>query len=196
MTSKSAANVLRKAESGLAKLATDAATERGYDLAEELLRVARTLAAMADKLEGSPAHPQGNGAAPSVASAPARSEDGDDEALDAPVFARHEDFLIKTAKSRGDGNSYEHKAPRSAVDALLASISEKATKKGEFKTGRVFPLIDATGEKMPSYQGYLALRWLRQIGLIQRVGRQRYLMAPGRDPVSSVEAAWESLQQR
>jgi hypothetical protein len=187
MTRASAATVLRNAETEIARLSTQAATERDYDTAEMLLGIARDLAAKSVRLDDSA--PQ---AAPGMPPASGDPGDGDD---DAPAFEREGDNLVKTGKSRA-GQTYEHKAPRSSVDALLAAISAKLTKSGEFRTSRILPLMDTDGRKLPVYQGYLALRWLRQIGLVHRVGRERYQMVPQKDAVTYVESSWRSLHQR
>ncbi len=120
---------------------------------------------------------------------------GDDEGGDEPIFEREGEDLVKRGKSR-DGSNYEHKAPWSSVEALLKAIEAKQNKDGEFRTGRVFPLVGADGKKLPVYHGYLGLRWLRQIGLVSRVARQRYRIDLGKDAVSYVSAAWEGLHQR
>ena len=207
MLPQRAADVLHSAEGDIAALANQATKDRDYDLAERLLGVARQLAATADRLAASPKAPPhehhgSNGrlhVPPAAAPAAAPSSPGDDaeDGDDAPHFERDGDTLVKRGKSKSlAGAAYEHKAPRAAIDTLLRAIRAASNKKGEFRTSRIFPLQDKDGRKLPVYQGYLALRWLRQIGLVDRVARQRYKLDPERDPVSYVEDSWQSLPQR
>jgi hypothetical protein len=198
MKSERAASVLRRAESEIAKLATEAAADRDYDNAERLLGVARQLAATVQKLSGVEPHaPVSSNGASSVSHVRgSRVVDDGDERDDEPQFERDGDDLIKRGKSKSDARAYEHKAPRSVIEILLQAIRDSANKKGEFRTSRIFPLQDSNGRDVPVYQGYLTLRWLRQIGLVERVARQRYKLDPARDAVSCVDAAWQSLQQR
>ena len=190
-----AAKLLRETESKIAGLSTDAAKARDYDTAEKLLGIARQLAATADRLATPPVVSASAAGAPQALSGPVVDDEAD-SGTDTPVFEREGNELVKTGNSNNDAKSYEHKAPRSAVDALLRAIKEGATKKGEFRTSKIFPLVEPDGRKLPGYQGYLCLRWLRQIGLVRRIGRQRYQFIEGHDPVTTVESAWHSLHQR
>jgi hypothetical protein len=194
MIKQAAAEILRNAEAEVAKLSNKAATARDYDAAELLLGIARNLSATADRLS-KPAPEPGMPPMPIEPAQPVEDEDPD-AAEDAPVFERDGDDLVKTGQSKTDSKTYEHKAPRHTIDILIKSIQEKTNKKGEFRTNRILPLLGEEGRKLPGYQGYLCLRWLRQLGLVQRVGRQRYQLTPGKDFVSSVETAWHSLHQR
>lgn len=195
MAKRSVSDILQGAESDIADLATEASKGRDYEQVERLIAIARQLAAMATRFDAAAAPSASVGAAEPSASASVELSKGDDGDEDAPVFERDGNELLKTGKSK-EGNVYEHKAPRQTIDALLRAIAGKSTKRGEFRTSRIFPLLDAEGRKLPTYQGYLCLRWLRQIGLVQKIARQRYQMVDGRDPASTVETAWESLHER
>jgi hypothetical protein len=203
MVRERAAVIVRRAEGEIGKLATAAFEERDYDTAELLLGIARNLGGTAARLDGSRGAEVENGTAPRrgglLEGGAGGQENGaggeEDEGEDAPVFERDGAELIKTGRSR-DGKTYEHKAPRSTVDAMLRAVGAKAKKDGEFRTGRVFPLLDGEGRKLPVYQGYLVLRWLRQIGLVSRVARQRYRIDLGKDAVAYVSSAWEGLHSR
>jgi hypothetical protein len=198
MLEKQAADVLRHAEAAVAALATEAAGERSYDSAERLLGIARQLAASAQALAALATKSQGaNGAAEHRTPLTSAVAVSDGEESDGPLqFERDGDDLIKRGKSKSGEKGYEHKAPRSVIEGLVETIRTSANKKGEFLTGRIFPLQDAAGRDIPNYQAYLALRWLRQIGLVERVARQRYKMNATIDPVSSIEAAWQALSPR
>ena len=190
------AEILRAAESEIAELVTNAVRDRAYAEVERLIAVARQLAIAAARFEQTDSSALTDiTEATAAVDSPANSTLGDESDDDAPIFERDGDDLIKTGKAK-EGKVYEHKTPRKTVDILLRTIADKSTKRGEFRTSRVFPLLDGEGRKLPAYQGYLCLRWLRQIGLVQRIARQRYQMVEGVDPSESVEVAWKSLNQR
>lgn len=189
--------ILGRAEEAIARLASQAAEARDYPAAEQLLGIARNIAALAGRLTAA----KSDGSPETFVSAPEEpgfdgDTDGSDASDDSPVFEREGQNLVKVGGSKTDGKTYEHKAPRATVDVLVRRIGESRNKRGEFRTSRVFPLVDASGRKLPGYQGYLCLRWLRQVGLVQRVGRQRYQVAGDRDLVSSIDAAWGALHER
>ena len=187
-----AVKILEEAEQRLATLAAEAAGSRNYALAEQLLGCARQLAAASQRFCGNAAtlkastSPEGEGAGHDAVS------DDDDN----PLFERSGMDLVKMGKGKQDGPGYEHKAPKHVVELLLKSVAAKATKRGEFRTSRIFPLVDDDGRKLPAYQGYLVLRWLRHIGLVQRVARQRYQIVSDRDPATSIDTAWQALVER
>ena len=66
-----------------------------------------------------------------------------------------------------------------------------------FNGGKLFPLKDAaTGSDIPDYQGYVALAWLAQLGIVKQHGRRSgYTLAPGERVVELVGAAWAALPE-
>lgn len=202
-TAKAASDVLHRAEVELAKIATSAASERDYAFASKLLALAQNLAATAKQLgptDNADASPAKNGQSEpksSSAKAPSTLPDaGDETTAGYPKFERENDQLVKLGLSKSDNSIYEHKCPRRTVDLLVDAIRRSATKKGEFRTDRILPLTDDTGAEIPAYQAYLSLAWLRQIGVVNRVARQRYSLAPNVDISSTIEASWNALHQR
>jgi hypothetical protein len=111
-----------------------------------------------------------------------------------PRFARNGNDLVKIGWSKREGGEYRHRAPRSAVDLLVRAIEKEGTSSGRFTTDGLFPVIDPSdGSELPGYQGYLVLRWLREIGLISTAGRSEYIVEAEGSLQDAVEQAWEAL---
>lgn len=108
-----------------------------------------------------------------------------------PRFERHGDRLVKVGWSKRDAAEYVHKASRVAVDAVVAALMTIAKK--SFTMEEILPLRDKDGADVPSYQAYLVIAWLRQLGVVERLGNDGY--AAQRDRLCSgvVESEWNSL---
>jgi hypothetical protein len=69
-------------------------------------------------------------------------------------------------------------------------------KKGEgtlFVADDLFPLKNAVYEEYPSYQSYLALNWLRNVGVIRKKGREGYVLKPNAAAPEEIERLWTDL---
>jgi hypothetical protein len=63
-----------------------------------------------------------------------------------------------------------------------------------FSMDDVMPLTDpADGSELPTYQIYVALAWLRSVGLIEQHGRQGYSVRKGVNLSTKVDEEWNSL---
>jgi hypothetical protein len=111
-----------------------------------------------------------------------------------PTFRRDGDKLVKIGWSKKSREEYEHRAPMQAVTSLLSTITKKVGAGEYFRAPDVFPLVTDTGEQLPDYQGYLVLKWLHGIGLIQKKGRDLYALTPGKDHTKEIDSAWEALE--
>jgi hypothetical protein len=90
-----------------------------------------------------------------------------------PRFQRRGDELVKVGWSKKDRREYHHRAPKRAVEALLAAIQRLAPDGSVFTSDQFQNLQDpATGNVFPSYQLFVALAWLRQLELVQQHGRK------------------------
>ena len=110
-----------------------------------------------------------------------------------PQFLRDGDRLVKRAWSKKERAPYEHKAPREVVQALVESIRKRKGEGKLFQAADVMPLTNAKHEDYPSYQSYLALFWLREIGLIRRKGREGYVLRPKTATTERLSQAWDAL---
>jgi hypothetical protein len=122
-----------------------------------------------------------------------RPRNGDSRRPIYPQFFRDGDRLVKIAWSKKERRPYEHKAPQAIVQALLNKVRKKKGEGKVFEAVDVLPLTNAAGEEYPSYQSYLALAWLRHIGVVNKKGREGYVVKPNAATVEKIEQAWASL---
>ena len=122
-----------------------------------------------------------------------RSRSGDSRRPIYPQFFRDGDRLVKIAWSKKERRPYEHKAPQAIVHALLNKVRRKRGEGKVFEAAEVLPLTNAGGEEYPSYQSYLALAWLRHIGVVNKKGREGYVIKPNAATAEKIEQAWASL---
>lgn len=179
-TVERARHVLARAEAELRELVSSAAASGEYTSVVHVASWARTIA----ELVRSPGH-----GAPSVENAPkaattsarARAASAPTQKLETrassarqyPRFFKSVDRLVRVAWSRSSRQEYEHKAPL----AVVARVSEALATVGDggrvFTTDDLMPvLID--GVPVPSYQVYLVLALLKQVGLLEQHGRSGY----------------------
>lgn len=110
-----------------------------------------------------------------------------------PRFVMENSDLVKIGWSKSERAEYRHRAPQSAVVQVAAAIVKLAGPSGSFVAEALFPVIDARdGTNVPDYQGYLALRWFRQLELVEQQGRTGYRV---RAPGELVEAVKKQLKQ-
>jgi hypothetical protein len=110
-----------------------------------------------------------------------------------PRFFRQGDQLIRVAWSKRDKKEYQHKAPYSTIQ-LLAEAMAKAGRDGRvFSTDQILPIKDADGNDVPSYQAYVGIAFMKQVGLIDQHGRQGYSIPQLADFQANVESAWRNL---
>jgi len=112
-----------------------------------------------------------------------------------PRFMRRGDELVKIGWSKSDRTEYQHRAPRHAVDAVVTRINDLAAMGEAFPSEKISPLKDTqTGGVFPTYQIFVALGWLRKLGLVKQEGRKSgYTIRRDRSLVEEVALAWETL---
>lgn len=115
---------------------------------------------------------------------------------DYPRFEREGDKLVKIGWSKKDRREYEHRAPRDAVFGLAERLSTTVKPGSVFTMDAEMPFRDASGAEMPSYQAYLALAWLREIGMVEQRGKDGYSLTNGHLDLSSVGMAWDAVRIR
>ena len=60
----------------------------------------------------------------------------------------------------------------------------------------ILPLFSKVGAEAPSYQVYLALAWLQNVGVITGNGRGGYLADSGGISDANLETLWQSLPEQ
>lgn len=118
------------------------------------------------------------------------------KAAEFPRFERDGDKLVKIGWSKRDERVYEHRAPREIVFLVTTAISTKGRPKAIFTMDQVLPVNDNAGNEVPSYQAYLALAWLRSIGVVQRRGKDGYALTNGALETSQLQRLWKSVPDR
>jgi hypothetical protein len=114
-----------------------------------------------------------------------------------PQFVREGDSLVKIGWSKSEGRTYEHKAPRGVLRALVQALVRVGSGGERFTVEALLPLRDtAAGSDIPDYQTYLTLAWLRTVGLVTQHGRQGYSLPAGSDIERESERQWAELKAR
>jgi hypothetical protein len=113
---------------------------------------------------------------------------------DYPRFARDGERLVKIAWSKRERAEYEHRAPRHVVQNLIDAVRKKKGEGKLFEAADILPVKDsATRQEIPSYQTYLALAWLRHVGLISKKGRDGYVLKSAATSPDRIAELWEGL---
>jgi hypothetical protein len=112
-----------------------------------------------------------------------------------PAYERRRNLLVKVGWSKKSRQEYEHKAPREVIDGMLAALEGRAGSPS-FAVEELGDVRGLGGEAAPSYQVYLVLGWLREIGVLHRRGRANYELANGRVNRDVVEQAWGAMRER
>jgi hypothetical protein len=111
-----------------------------------------------------------------------------------PQFARDGERLVKTAWSKRERAEYEHRAPRHVIQNLIDAVRKKKGEGKLFETADILPVKDsATRQEIPSYQIYLALAWLRHVGLVSKKGRDGYVLKSAATSPERIAELWEGL---
>ncbi len=210
-----AREALQECESRLRGLLADAAAAGDYDAALELTEWARHVASLrrvSPHVDQTPVNADGVGCdqddgnalllprVPTHTATPGRRQSAirrsrrrrKPAARTYPKFVRLNEDLHKIGWSKKAKKEYEHKAPREVVDLLAERLVEVGTSGELFTTEDIFPLGRHDDSEIPSYQAYLALAWLRALGVLVQHGRQGYTLAT--TPIKPlIEAAWAKL---
>jgi hypothetical protein len=200
-----AAEIIREAETKMRDLLTEAAAVACYDLVVRIASWARSLSELKadilpsgnDKAE-TPAEPA-SGEAP--VPPPLRKVDHLDLSRKRkptyPKFFRDSETLVKIGWSKVQRSEYEHKAPLSVLSDLTAAIQEAGAKKRILSMESLLPLKSSrSGAEVPSYQVYLCLACLRELGILKKHGRHGYTVAPKVDLPSKALELFQKLPEQ
>jgi len=110
-----------------------------------------------------------------------------------PKFERDGDRLVKIGWSKKDRRTYEHRAPKSVVIAVIDQIAAGVKPGRVFTMEQLMPFRDADGQDIPAYQPYLVLKWLQHVGAVKKKGKDGYVAQGGALEGSSIGSAFEIL---
>src|SRR3972149_6531370 len=187
-TTKQAIEVLAGAEKRLRELVGTAAAGGDYKAAEQVMAWARALGELVSDPSLTETFPL-----PSRELPPARRSRRTPAKGDYPRFFRRGDDLIKIGWSKKKREEYEHKTPRRVLVALANAIARRSNNGKVFETDELFPLKDDDGSEFPGYQSYVALAWLRTLGLVEQRGREGYKVVSPATLGARVGEAWNSV---
>ena len=112
-----------------------------------------------------------------------------------PRFERDGDKLVKIGWSKKSREEYEHRAPRAAVEAFTQFLASKVPTGEKFLIEDLLPVGNGADGELPSYQVYLTLAWLRELGAVKKVGREGYILQ--KDTVNGgLDELWEQTEAR
>jgi hypothetical protein len=101
---------------------------------------------------------------------------------------------VKVGWSKKDKTEYEHRCPKNVLSCLVSAFLSVGGSGKRFSMDEVIPLTDPTdGAELPTYQIYVALAWLRSLGLVEQHGRQGYSIRKGVSLAAKVDDGWNSL---
>jgi len=196
---ESGKQILAKAEESLRKLVAEAAEGGQYDAVVTLADWAKALRELGSVSKSPMAEPKSvRSAPPPVASLPPKAGRNGraGRAKKYPQFFREKDSLVKVAWSKSSRLEYEHKAPWPVTLQLVSAVADRIARSHLISMEQVLPLRNSDGEEVPSYQSYLCLAWLRELGLVRQHGRQGYSVKPRIDLRREATMAWEALSAR
>lgn len=191
---------LTQAEIKLREAAAKAAGAGDYDSLATITRWAKALSSLVGEV-GSPepiGKPSGENGQGEVASAikPSRGKSGGRGrgAPADPVYRRDSDFLVKKAQSRKTRGEYEHRAPAEVVFIVAECLADWRSAKKLLTADQLLEAYTKRKGAAVSYQVYVALGWLVQMGLVRRHDRSGYSVPSPSTIVSDVKKAWTALE--
>ena len=202
-----ALELIAACEAEIKQLIQGALAERRYEEIPQLASLASHLAVAASGIAATAAHVGQSGDEKVVAAvSDARMQEGAQDAevkakarhrrADAyPRFERQGDRLVKIGWSKKDRAEYEHKAPLVAVEAVIEAIDQVTGKGAYLRVEDILPVKQKDEEEVPSYQVYLVVAWLREIGAIERLGNDGYRVQGDRASLD-VQALWNQTPER
>lgn len=114
-----------------------------------------------------------------------------------PRFARRGDKLIKTGWSKKNKSEYEHASPQTSVFAFAAHLCSHTRPGRMFTVETLMPVPDPESHsEIPGYQIYMALGWFREIGAIEKHGRDGYVANKDMLAAEQLGQRWVSLPTR
>lgn len=196
--------ILSDAETALKGLIAQELEVGRYSQVTRLVRIVETLSGLAETMAG-PSPPKANVIAERTKRADAvsvRRSSMDatgrrsSKASQYPKFARSDNRLVKTGWSKKNREEYEHRVPREAVEAFARSLWSNMEPGRPFTMEEVLPVYDASGDKLPDYQVYLALAWLRNEDAIRKVGRNGYVLSIPTMDSEMFDTLWNRLPEQ
>ncbi len=197
-TISQAIGIVRRAENDIRQLILRYVDEGDYENVRILANWAQQLRQMSQNNVSSSPSTENSQSLPAVPSGPRKSRRKlakvNATKNEYPKFFRDSDELVKIGWSKKQKSEYRHKAPRDVILMVAKTLQQKGASVERFTFEELLPLHDPkTQAELPSYQGYLALAWLRKEKLIVQHARQGYSLLPDTNLTDAVEERWKLL---
>ena len=195
MKSISANQVLRDCEQSLRTLLSAAVAVGDYAEVQKLANLASAVSVLA--AENTPIPELLKAVAPSGKTEKLSVRPREPAKENYPQFFRRGEELVKVGWAKKEKRKYHHRAPWRVVLATSAAVRQIGIKGGSFTGEALLPLKDAeSGETLPSYQVYVALAWMKHLGLVKSIGqRGGYILAVDKPLDAVLTAAWPALPE-
>lgn len=188
--------VLLAAEQGLRALVEKAARDGRYDEVVQLAEAAQQLRRLAEAPADLGPHSRpAEEAKPTNSNKRSASSIKQTKGTGFPKFEVDGDRLVKIGWSKRERSEYQHKTSREAALCTFLQLGKEATTE-PFRMEDQLPVLMADGTAVPTYQSYLVLAWLRQLGWVEKVGKDSYRWAEIEVDETSFKSAWESTIRR
>jgi hypothetical protein len=184
---QSVSKILREAEGAIRTLIGKAADDQKYDDIVVLVHLARQLNELsarsiestksitaASRASAPAARSEVAASLPAKRGSRARIQGGIPQAKRYPVFSTTDERLIKLGWSKKNRAEYEHRAPKASVGIVHEAIKAIGANGKPFEVEALSPLVTSDSQEIPGYQVYMAIGWLRDLGAVQKSGRNRY----------------------
>lgn len=110
-----------------------------------------------------------------------------------PRFVRDGHRLVKVGWSKKNRQEYQHRVPRSALQAFAEHLTAHIEGGRVFDIEGLLPVHDSAGQEIPAYQVYVIVAWMRDAGIVERKGRDGYLVEDPSSLFSQFDALWSGL---
>lgn len=110
-----------------------------------------------------------------------------------PRFAREGDDLVKVGWSKSRDDEYAQRADRSQVEAVSSWLADRGPTSAPISIDDILAIRETDGSEIPSYQVYVVLAWLRQQGLVERIGRKGYAVTDTHQLGDNLAKHWNAL---
>jgi len=194
-----AESALRQCEEEMQVLVADAASSSKYDEIDRLTAIARSLNEMALSAASAQRLDRLSDTGGSTLSAPRRPlasrRRKSVTMTDYPKFARDGDHLVKTGWSKKKREEYVHRASRRQAESIVTSLTDRWLANGVIPIDEILSTRDQDDAEIPNYQVYLTLAWLRKGGLLERRGRNGYVVLDARELEGTFADLWSALPE-
>ena len=113
-----------------------------------------------------------------------------------PLFFRDDSRLFKVGWSKKNKDEYVHRVPKDVVLAFAEHLDRSVEAGALFEIESLFPVSTKSSKQVPSYQVYVVVAWLRDADVIDKKGRDGYVILEKSKLRGGFNALWETLPAR